>query len=144
MGVVPCVQRATRKIELLTLDVDDSVLVHRLERAVVKAAVAPGIEAPLLLPTQLLDLISRRRAVVEELLKRGEFVGCGLPDIVAGCLDTSLEIRERHELALVQLHHRLLHLDIPQREDSPCVLLVPDVQDRSHREVAPPHIVPGS
>ncbi len=69
MGVVPCVQRATRKIELLPLDVDDPVLVHRLERAVVKAAVAPSVEAPLLLPTQLLDLISRRGSVIEELLQ---------------------------------------------------------------------------
>ena len=60
LGVVPCVQRATRKIELLTLDVDDSVLVHRLERAVVKAAVAPGIEAPLLLPPQPLPSLYYR------------------------------------------------------------------------------------
>ena len=55
--VVPRVEGASRKIELLSLDVDDPILVNRLECPVVQSAVAPCVEAPFLLPPQLLDLV---------------------------------------------------------------------------------------
>ena len=135
--VVLRIKGAPRYVELLPSDCDHPVLVRLLEHPVIQSPVAPCIELPLLLPPHLTDLVCRRSPVIQVLLQGCQFVLRGLPDEVPGRLCPGLEVSERHELRLVELDDRLLVLDIFYAEDSPGILLIPDMQDWHEDEVAP-------